>query len=109
VAEQSSLVKTSKCSSDLLLFIRCKFTIKPRASRGLLLSLDGEVTIDGAVATIDASALRGTSGVMDGAIVMDGGVVMDDAVAGDGSGGSRDARTLGGTKLGMTRDQFDDN
>jgi hypothetical protein len=41
---------------------------------------------------------------MDGAIV-----IVDDAVTVDGAVGSRDASALCGAKLGMIRDQFDDN
>jgi hypothetical protein len=104
VAEQSSVAKTSKGSSDALLFSQCNFTIIPWVCRGLFLGSDGEITVNGAVATIDASASRGTSGVVDGAVV-----VVDDAIAVDGAVGSKDASALRGAKLSMIRDQFDDN
>jgi hypothetical protein len=104
VAEQSSLAKTYKGSSDALLFNRHNFMIIPWVCRGLFLGLDGEVTVDGAVVTIDSSASRVTFGVVDGAMV-----VMDDAVTVDGAVGSRDASALRRAKLGMIQDQFNDN
>jgi hypothetical protein len=91
VAEQSSLAKTSKGSSDALLFNHRNLTIIPWVCGGLFLGSDGEVTVDGAVVTIDASASQGTFGVVDGSMV-----VVDDAVTVDGAVGSRDASALRG-------------